>query len=110
MQYLGMVMPVLPGKTEEMKKAAAEMMGPRRKEHEESHRGSTIARDTVWLQHTPMGDILVDVVQAGDMMKAFQMLIASKDPYMVWIKQKFLETTGIDFNQPPAGMPEQVID
>lgn len=110
MQYLGMVMPVLPGKTEELKKVAQEMKGPRYKEHVETHRGSTISRDTIWLQHTPTGDILVDVVAAEDMMKAFGQFVAAKDPYSTWAKQKFQETTGIDFNNPPPGLPEQVID
>ncbi len=110
MQYLGLVMPVLPGKTEDMKRLAKEMLGPRRKEHDESHRGSTIQSDIIWLQHTPMGDLLVDYVEAEDMMKGFQQFVVAKDPYMTWLKKEFLATTGIDFNQPPPGLPEQVLD
>src|SRR5712692_6314605 len=108
MQYLGLVMPVLPGKIDELKKMGAAMRGPRYAEHVETHRGSTIVRDTIWLQHTPMGDILVDVVMALDLLKGFGQYVAATDPYSTWSKQKLLEVTGIDFNTPPPGLPEQI--
>ena len=71
MQTIGFVMPVLPGKTEDLKRMAREITGRRMKEHDEAHRGSTMHRDTIWLQHTPIGDLMVDVVQAEDRQRAF---------------------------------------
>lgn len=110
MQTLGFVMPVLPGKTEDAKRLGKEMSGKRMREHIEAHKGSTMHRDSVWLQHTPMGDLLIDVVAADDMQRAFGQFVSSKDPYSTWVKQELKAISGIDFNQPPPGMPEQLFD
>lgn len=110
MQTVGFVMPVLPGKTKDAKRLGEEISGKRRREHAEAHRGSTMHRDSLWLQHTPMGDLLIDVVAADDLQRAFGQFISSKDTYSIWVKQELKAITGVDFNQPPPGMPEQLFD
>src|SRR5581483_8669013 len=80
MQYVGMVMPVLPGKTDRAKRFGHEVMQNRLAEHDRTHRGTTMVRDSIWLQHTPMGDLLIDYVEASDLMLAFQQFVTGTDP------------------------------
>ena len=110
MQTIGFVTPVLPGKAEEARRWGKEMSGTRRREHTEAKKGSTIHHSRIWLQQTPMGDLLVQVIAADDMQRAFGQFISAKDPYGVWEKQQLQTISGIDFNQPPPGMPEQLFD
>src|SRR5262249_28678895 len=49
-------------------------------------------------------------VEAEDLMAAFRQFVTSTDPYLVLLKAELREITGIDFNNPPPGMPELVAD
>ena len=66
MAAITFAVPILPGKTEAWKQAAAEMAGPRRAEHEESRLRMGVTREVVSLQQTPDEDYVVVCLEGDD--------------------------------------------
>jgi len=102
--------PILPGKTEEARRFAQEAMGPRQNEAAASFRRLAVTRETWHLQSTPMGDMVIVVMEAEDPAEAFKQWAASNDPFDRWFKQQAGAITGLDFNQPIPALPEQVYE
>lgn len=92
--------PVLPGKTEALRRLGAEVSGPRRREFAEHERRLGLTREIIWLQHTPQGDMVVNYWEGADPAHAFQVLISSDSPFDRWFKDQLKEIHGIDFTQP----------
>jgi hypothetical protein len=93
--------PVLPGKTDEVRSLAAEIFGPRRKEIDEFQRRTGVTKQKVWLQQTPQGDFSVVYFEADDPARLFQELASSDKPFERWYAQQLKEINGIDPSQPP---------
>ena len=110
MQSLALVIPILPEKTEDWRRFAKEALEARGKDFDESRRHVNLNRETVWIQPTPMGDVLIVYLEGDDPVRSNQAFVASKDPYDLWFKQQVLSITGIDFNQPPPGLPQLSYD
>jgi hypothetical protein len=110
MPTMGFAMPILPGKADDARRFGREITTKRMREHIETHKGSTMHRESIFFQHTSMGDLLVDIVEADDLQRALGQFVGGKDPYTKWVKDQFRAITGIDFNQPPPLMPEQLWD
>jgi hypothetical protein len=62
-----------------------------------------------FLQQTPQGDLFVLVLE-GDPSRALSALAGSQVPFDVWFKDRAKEIHGVDFDQPPPGMPEAVFE
>ena len=92
--------PVLPGKTEAVRRLAAEGSGPRRSEFEEFQRRVGITTQKVWLQQTPQGDISVVYWEVDDLARVFQELASSDKPFDRWYLQQVKEIHGVDLTQP----------
>ena len=110
MPALGFVAPVLPGKTEIDRAAMASCRtGDRKAAYEESRRRAGITRESVWLQSTPMGDLVVVYFEADDVDKAMATLATSDDPFDRWFRDLVRDVHGISLEDgfPP---PEQMID
>jgi hypothetical protein len=65
-------------------------------------------RQSWYLQPTPAGTLLLAYLEADDPLRAFQAFAASQTPFDVWYKQRVHELSGLDMNQPPQGLPEQI--
>lgn len=102
--------PVLPGKTEAGRRFAQEVLGARRAEAEASWARGGISAESWFIQSTPMGDMVIVVMQAEDPARAWQEWAASQDPYDRWFKETAGAVCGLDFNQPLPAMPEQILD
>ena len=102
--------PILPGKTEEARRFAQEAMGPRGDEAAASFRRLGVTRETWHVQTTPMGDMVIVVMEAADPAAAFKQWAASNDPYDKWFKQQAGVMTGLDFNTPIPTLPEQIFE
>lgn len=111
MKTLAFAAPILPGKTEDGKRFAKEIAGPRYKEMTESRKALGQTRETVWIQPTPMGDLLVVYLEGADSVRANQQFAASQSPFDLWFKQQAQNFTGVDFKQPlPEGFSKVIYE
>lgn len=103
------VVPVREGQTEALRRAAAELDGPRAGEVQEYFRRYSANGESWYLQHTPQGDFLIDYAEAEDPMQAFHQFARSEEPLDVWLKQLIADTTGVDYAQWSGDMPRLVL-
>jgi len=110
MPALAFTAPILAGKTEQAKAFFAEVT--RRQAEMTASRQAfpgQLAREAVWLMHTPMGDFGVVLLEGADPVAANQAFAASQAPFDVWFKQQVADFTGLDFGQPLPPI-EQLVD
>jgi hypothetical protein len=91
-------MPVLPGKEAVLRRWIAEEIPSAA--HDRLFTEGGVDREQVWLQHTPMGDIAVILLDTESAARAFSSLAASSDPWAFKFRQFLLEVYGVDFSQP----------
>jgi hypothetical protein len=109
MTELALIVPILPGKTDDVQKLADTLNGPKRKELDKPQKNLKIAKETWFLQRIPQGDFLIVYAERKDVAKSFADLIASKDPFNLWLKDEEKKISGIDLNNPPEGLlPRQL--
>jgi len=101
--------PILPGRTEAGRQFAKAVMGPRRKEYEESLHRQGVSRESWFLQSTPLGDLMIVYFEAADLAKALEAVGKSKDPFGVWFREQVKSVTGVDLAQPQEGPPPEEI-
>ena len=94
-------LPILPGKTEAARRAAAAISGPRRAEVNEWGRRVGITKHTVWLQQTPHGDMTIAYFEADDPNRPFKELASSNRLFDRWYREQLKEIHGLDLTQPP---------
>jgi hypothetical protein len=109
MSSMAVALPILPGKSEAWQNLIAEMAGPRRPENDEFHQRLGLTRANWYLQQTPQGDMAIVHLEGEDAAGSFQKWAESDHPFDVWFKQQVGPLYGIDFNQPPAGPPSQMV-
>src|SRR5262245_4161869 len=109
MALVAMAFPIPPGKTEQWKTFVGELTGARRAEFNESRRKLDVHERT-FLQHTPMGDLVLVTLEGANPEAAFAGFAADNSPFAQWFKAEVQKIHGIDFNQPPPPMPKLVVD
>ena len=62
----------------------AEVKGPRKKDYQASRRKAGIKLESIWLQHTPMGDFVLVSFEGKDTSKVLEKFLKSKDPFDKW--------------------------
>ncbi len=103
-------MPILPGKTEDLKRYAREAMGPRREEYHKSSQKMKLDVEQVWIQHTPQGDFAVARWETDNPTHIFEEAMKSNDPYDKWFREKvIIECFGLDPNGPLPQINEQIL-
>lgn len=103
---VGMVFPVVPGKSDALVAFANALMNERKAEYEISQ--ASVLKESWFLQPTPMGDVCVIHFEAPDPGAVFAGLAESNEPFDVWFREQVLETTGVDLRNPPAGLPTRI--
>jgi hypothetical protein len=101
MSAIGLCAPIKPGKSDEMRTFAKEVNA--RIDEFANSRSSipgNLTRESVWLMPTPMGDFLVALLEGDDPVAANKGFAESKEPFDVWFKERALDITGVDYNQP----------
>lgn len=102
--------PILPGKTEAFKKFINELNTTYSAQFAASRKMLGV-RERTFLQHTPMGDIVVVTLEGEDPTKAFQDFGAGTDSFTQWFADNVKELHGIDLSVPPDHpMPELIVD
>lgn len=102
--------PVLPGKEEDIRRFAAEMAGPRRRDAEQFYKIFGVLRESWHYQETPHGPLVISVteVDAEPTVKAREYAESSR-PFDRWFKDQVRNLTGIDPSAQPLGPPSEVI-
>jgi hypothetical protein len=97
------VMPVLPGKADACRAYWAEATGARASDMDEHNRRVGLVRLVADLQHTPMGDLLVQYVATrGGLNTLLDKAAASELAVSRWVEQQFKEFSGIDWRSPQS--------
>ena len=110
MPAIGVVLPLLPGKTEDDREAMMSCWtGERREAFAASRRRHGITREAVWIQSTPAGDVVVLYLEADDLSAAFQSVGTSQEPFDRWFREHVRDVHGVALEE---GMtpPELVLD
>lgn len=83
MPAVAFALPVLPGQEENMRRLSEEVLvsGELRDAYEESRRKLGINREMVWLQPTPVGDMVIVYWESDDMQYVLRELASSQDHF-----------------------------
>ncbi len=110
MDHICLVLPILPGKTEDARAFQRELDTARKADYDRSERRIGITKEYWFVAAVPDGQQLVAYMESGDFNRALGMFVASRDEFDVWFKQRLADVTGLDLNNPPPGMtlPELV--
>jgi hypothetical protein len=103
--------PITPGKVDEARALAKEMMGPRRSGFDESEKRGGVTRETWSIQEMPDGAALALIWFESDEPEwAWVELAQDSAEFAVWFRRRFLEITGVDVSEPPLGGSELTLD
>jgi len=109
-KFLAMAIPILPGKEAEWSKWMHELKTTYHREFIASRKKLGV-RERSFLQHTPMGDLVIVTLKGDDPAAAFSQFATGDDPFTKWFIDGVKSFHGFDLTQPPPGpMPELVID
>ncbi len=99
--------PVVKGKTDQLRAWFEELKGPRRDELKNYMERGDLAQETWYLQTSPGEDTLITFALIEDPEESFRGFARSEHPFDIWLKEKLLEFTGVDYNAPKTGpVPE----
>lgn len=110
MSMYAFVAPIQPGKTAEFRQFAADLSGSKRGDYEASRKSAGFNRETIFLQKTAMGEMVVVVQEAENAQEALASLRGMKDPFNVWFFQKLKDIHGIDVVGTDVPMNELLLD
>jgi hypothetical protein len=97
-----LVMPILPGKTDDAC-VTARAGWTEEGEFDQSERRIGISKELWYLATLPGGDQLVGYLEANNFGQAVGQFSASRDPFDLWFKKRMADVTGVDFNSIPPG-------
>lgn len=86
-------MPILPGKTEDLKRYLNEMTGPRMRDYDRSCQKQGLRSEHMFIQHIPQGnspDMLLIVWDVDDPMRMFQQGLDPNDSFENWFMDKVM--------------------
>jgi len=101
MDQIGFAPPVIPGKSDAARDFFTELEGARKQEYAASEKRIGVTRELWFLQHTPMGDLLVAYIESPDAANVLGLFSKSEDAFDQWFKRGLAEITGVDLNNPP---------
>jgi hypothetical protein len=105
-----LVLPILPGKTEDARAFQRELDTTRKADYDRSERRIGITKEVWYIAALPSGDHLAAYMESADFNRALQMFVESRSEFDEWFKRRLAEVTGLDMNNLPADMklPELV--
>lgn len=109
-KLFAIAIPITAGKEGEWKKWHDELKGARYNDFVSS-RAKMNVRERTFLQHTPMGDMVIVTLEGDNPAGAFAQFAAADDDFTKWFLEGVKKAHGIDMKQPPGGpLPELIID
>jgi hypothetical protein len=88
--------PIQPEKTAEFRQYVANLGDGRREEYEASREEAGIRQEAIFLQQTPLGEMVVIVQDADNEADALGALREMRDPANAWYFQRMKDTNGAD--------------
>jgi hypothetical protein len=109
MDYTCLVVPVLSGKTDALRAFYAEVDGARKDQFAESERRLGISKEIAWLAQADGGDVAVIYIESENFESAFGQFVKSREEFDLWFKERVLDVSGLDLNNPPEmDLPEML--
>jgi hypothetical protein len=96
-----LVVAVLPGKEDDLRAFYREVDGPRQQDYDRSERRLGITKEIVWLAPIDGGSAAVIYIESENFEQAFSQFVQSQDEFDLWFKQRVLDVSGLDLNDPP---------
>jgi hypothetical protein len=106
---IAFALPVLPGKTEPFRNAHARFAVDRRPEFEASRQRLGVLVERGFLQHTPMGDLAIVVLEVSDPARMLSGMASSPAPLDADFRAYLRDVFGIDAGRPPEGPPSELV-
>ena len=107
MDQICLVVPVLPGRSDDARDFMRELEQSRKADYDRSERRIGIEKEVWYLASAPGGDVLVAYMESPDFQRALGMFVESQDDFDLWFKRRLAEATGLDLNDPPeVSLPE----
>jgi hypothetical protein len=110
MKLYAFVAPIQPNKTADFRQFVSDLQGSRKAEYEASMKAAGFGRETMFLQNTPAGEMVVVIQEAESAQKALAELRSMTDPFHVWYFQKLKDIHGIDVVGTDVPMNELLLD
>jgi Family of unknown function (DUF6176) len=101
MNQICLVIPVMPGKSDDARDFMRELEQERKADYDQSERRIGITKEVWYLARAPGGDQLVGYMETSDFGKALSLFSASRDEFDMWFKRRLADSTGLDLNNPP---------
>jgi hypothetical protein len=99
--YTCLVVPLLPGKEDELRAFYREVDGPRQQDYDRSEQRLGITKEIAWLAPIDGGSAAVIYIESENFEQAFPQFVQSQDEFDLWFKQRFLDLSGLGLNNPP---------
>jgi hypothetical protein len=104
--HICLVVPVIPGKEDDVR-AFYEEVEARKEEYDESEQRLGITKEVAWLAPVEGGSATVIYIESDDFEQAFSKFVQSQEGFDLWFKQRVLDVSGLDLNNPPEmALPE----
>jgi Family of unknown function (DUF6176) len=110
MALYAFVAPIQPNKTEEFRQFIKDLNGTRKEEYEASRAKAGFQRESMFLQNTPKGEMVVVIQEADSQKEALDSLRGMTDSFNVWFFQKLKDIHGIDLVGTDVPMNELLLD
>ncbi len=107
MALMAIVLPILPGKTQEWRDFIKQVNGSRYEEFADSRRRAGVHERT-FLQQTPMGDLVIVTLEGDDPARSFGQLLTGTDEFSKWFGEHAMAVHG-DFSSPTTGSPSELV-
>lgn len=101
MDHTCLVVPVLPGKEDELRAFYGELDGPRQQDYDRSEQRLGITKEIAWRAPIDGGSAAVIYIESENFERAFSQFVQSRDEFDLWFKQSVLDISGLDLNNPP---------
>jgi len=109
-KLFAMVVPILPGK-EAAWKTWIDGLNSKYYDDFKASRKKLGVHERSFLQHTPMGDMVIVTLEGDDPASAFAQFAADDNEFTRWFKQGVQDVHGVDLSKPPEGpLPEMIVD
>jgi hypothetical protein len=104
--HICLVVPVIPGKEDDVRAFYGEVEA-RMDEFDESEQRLGITKEVAWLAPVESGSATVIYIESDDFERAFSKFVQSQEDFDLWFKQRVLDVSGLDLNNPPEmALPE----
>lgn len=110
MALYAFVAPIQPNKTEDFRQFVADLNGSRKQEYESSRAKAGFQRESIFLQNTASGPMVVVIQEADSQKAALDSLRGMKDSFNVWYFQKIKDIHGLDIVGADVPMNELLLD